>query len=83
MHASDRSVIVPTQSGQSFDYVAAEDARPFSVFLRDAQYPALSREQSLICTSCVYCARRFRFALEYFYHFVMMQRCREKVSNES
>ena len=82
MHASDRSVIVPMQRGPPFDHVAGGDARPFSIFLRDAQYPALSRAQSLICTSCIYCGRRFRFALEYFYHFVMMLRCREKVTKD-
>ena len=60
------------------DYVTDEN----SEFLRDGQYPALSPEQALICTSCIYCTRRFRFALEYFYHFVMAQQCREKVTNK-
>ena len=88
MHASDRChrpVIMPTQSGQPFDHVAGGDERPlYSVLLRDrdAQYPALSRVESLMCTSCIYCSRRFRFALDYFYHFVLMQPCREKVMKE-
>ena len=87
VHASDRAVIVPTAVAAA----AARDRQPFGERVPplpplppppptvDAQYPALSKEQSLICTSCIYCTRRFRFATELFFHFVMIKHCRDQL----
>ena len=53
--------------------------KPCDYQLTDAQYPFITLEQSMVCTSCAQCNRRFKYAIENFFHFVMSPMCRNYV----
>ena len=41
----------------------------------DVRYPALSVGQALACTLCSNCKRKFKYAIEYLFHFTFKKTC--------
>jgi len=47
----------------------------------DVKYPALTVIQSLHCTNCPNCKRKFKYTIEYLFHFVFQKSCQRALVN--
>lgn len=47
----------------------------------DVKYPALTVLQSLHCTNCQNCKRKFKYTIEYLFHFVFQKSCQRALVN--
>eukprot|EP00092_Neocalanus_flemingeri_P039164 GFUD01042626.1.p1 GENE.GFUD01042626.1~~GFUD01042626.1.p1 ORF type:complete len:1187 (+),score=280.23 GFUD01042626.1:76-3636(+) len=47
----------------------------------DVKYPALTVLQSLHCTNCPNCKRKFKYTIEYLFHFVFQKSCQRALVN--
>jgi len=49
--------------------------------VQDAKYPALTALQSMHCTNCANCKKKFKYTIEYLFHFVFQKSCQRALVN--
>jgi len=49
--------------------------------VQDAKYPALTVLQSMHCTNCANCKKKFKYTIEYLFHFVFQKSCQRALVN--
>jgi len=80
------SVNVPVLSAPSLSLPASPiiskpTASSLLTSVQDVKYPALTVLQSLHCTNCPNCKRKFKYTIEYLFHFVFQKSCQRALVN--
>ena len=77
----NKSTAVPPAQGliSSIPSVPSSSTAPLSLLstptVPDIRYPALSVSQALSCTLCINCKRKFKYAIEFLFHFTFKKTC--------